>query len=190
MSDPEEFNALRLIREGSRAEGDALAEMMPNLIGGLHYWHSVASRLRRDNAELRATIERVRDLPEPPGYDDRKELLDIWYDNGGTVSQDIGLRAVYPALIAVARWGWDRATEADGQGCAPVVVETAEELDALPDGTVYLSDGHDVAEQKLGGVWYAVGSRLPFEPDLPGAVLWTPKGEPGDRTTGRRQRDR
>lgn len=105
-------------------------------------------KLRRENAELRATIEHLR------------AVCRLAVSDGHAT----------PYLTHMV----DQAMKAHPD---PRRVETAEELEALPDGAVYLSDGHGMAEQKQGGVWYAVGSHQPFEPDLPGVVLWTPEGE-------------
>lgn len=38
-----------------------------------------------------------------PGWDDRKAILDVFYDNGGTLVGD--LDRYYTALLAVARYG-------------------------------------------------------------------------------------
>lgn len=55
------------------------------------------------------------------------------------------------------------------------VIETVEQLDALPDGSVYVSDSHqETPETKVQGCWYAPLLAKPFEPDLPGTVVWSP----------------
>lgn len=50
------------------------------------------------------------DFGEPPGYDDRKILADVWQNHGGTAPD--GLSDIYDALIAVAHYGWLMAKEA------------------------------------------------------------------------------
>ncbi len=53
-------------------------------------------------------------------------------------------------------------------------VRTVEELDALPEGSVYVSDLHpDVPETKDRGVWWSAGND-PFEPSLPGRCVYRP----------------
>jgi hypothetical protein len=54
-------------------------------------------------------------------------------------------------------------------------VHTAEQLDALPNESMYMAT-HEIAlaEQKCGEVWKSVGNTDPFEPGLPGRVLWLP----------------
>lgn len=55
-------------------------------------------------------------------------------------------------------------------------IESAADLDALPDGSIYASDGHqETPEVKWNGHWYAMTSDA-FEPDFPGSVLWRPEG--------------
>lgn len=51
----------------------------------------------------------MSDVENRPGYDDRKELADIFQDNGGVVTGS--LKDIYPALIAVAQFGWNRAVD-------------------------------------------------------------------------------
>lgn len=52
-----------------------------------------------------------------------------------------------------------------------VRIERAEQLDELPEGTAYVSDGYSyVREVKRGSVWYAEGSDQQFEPALPGTA--------------------
>lgn len=53
-------------------------------------------------------------------------------------------------------------------------VRTVEELDALPNGSIYVSDAEGLAEQKAGDVWFAARCRQPFEPVLPGVVVHRP----------------
>ncbi|AON96802.1 hypothetical protein BI081_gp051 [Mycobacterium phage Tonenili] len=54
-------------------------------------------------------------------------------------------------------------------------IETAEQLEALPDGAV-VEVVKGVPEVKWDGCWYAMTSDA-FEPDLPACVLYTPTGE-------------
>ena len=52
----------------------------------------------------------------------------------------------------------------------PMPCTTPEDLDALPDGTIYVSAAQGVAEQKMAGLWYAAGCAEPYEPALPGTA--------------------
>ena len=53
-------------------------------------------------------------------------------------------------------------------------VRTVGELDALPDGSVYVSDLHpDVPETKARGCWWTAGHD-PYEPSLPGRCVYRP----------------
>ncbi|WP_347956130.1 hypothetical protein [Gordonia aichiensis] len=53
-------------------------------------------------------------------------------------------------------------------------VRTADDLAELPDGSIYISDSHSLAEQKIVSVWFAAGCAEPFEPSLPGVVIHRP----------------
>lgn len=53
-------------------------------------------------------------------------------------------------------------------------VRTVDELDALPNGSIYVSDAEGLAEQKAGDVWFAARCAQPFEPVLPGVVVHRP----------------
>jgi len=53
------------------------------------------------------------------GYDDRKTLLDVYYDAGGKVGDELDLHAdIYPGLIAVANHGWALAKEDENRNDA------------------------------------------------------------------------
>jgi hypothetical protein len=65
------------------------------------------------------------EVADAVGWDDRKELARMWQENGGTVPG--GLQAIYPALIAVAQYGAERAA---GNLIAEVG-DMREELDRL-----------------------------------------------------------
>ncbi|MDF2805455.1 MAG: hypothetical protein K0S43_401 [Cellulosimicrobium sp.] len=47
---------------------------------------------------------------EPPGWDDRKALADVWQDHAPLPPDGLS-EDVYRALIAVARWGFDRGLD-------------------------------------------------------------------------------
>jgi hypothetical protein len=44
---------------------------------------------------------------EPPGYDDRKTLADVWQDHAPLPAEGLS-SDVYAALVAVAAWGFER----------------------------------------------------------------------------------
>jgi len=73
---------------------------------------------------------------------------------------------------AKTRW-W--AEHVESAFWAARTVHTAEQLDALPNESMYMAT-HEIAlaEQKCGEVWKSVGNTDPFEPGLPGRVLWLP----------------
>ena len=45
-----------------------------------------------------------------PGWDDRKTLADVWQGKAPLPSEGL-TEAVYDALIAVAKWGYDQRAE-------------------------------------------------------------------------------
>jgi hypothetical protein len=116
--------------------------------------------LRADNAELRATIERLRDV--------RRSAVAEGHAS--------------PYLAHMIDQALDSAPD-------PRRVETAEELDALPDHTV-IRDADEWVFEKLnysndrtGESFWAAPAIDPdsddynIGPDLPATVLWTPEGE-------------
>lgn len=157
MIDPEEFNALRLIREGARAAGDD--DVIPRLIGGLHYWHSVASKARRKNTELRATIEHLQ----------------------GVCRLAVSDGHATPYLTHMI----DQAVRSHP---GPRRVETAEELEALPYGAIVMLNHREGTEADVlhvsgdGDLQY-FGSEIPRSirglaaREFPVRVLWIPEGE-------------
>lgn len=64
---------------------------------------------------LRTEAERVQRAAwaepplDPPSWDDRKELLDVWQEHAPLPSVELR-DGIYDALIAVAYWGYKRGT--------------------------------------------------------------------------------
>jgi hypothetical protein len=61
-------------------------------------------------------------------------------------------------------------------------IETPEDLEALPDFTIVVSDVAQmegstvcIALQKIGGDWYAPGTAWPIQPDELSAYFWPGK---------------
>ncbi|MEC4616273.1 hypothetical protein [Tsukamurella tyrosinosolvens] len=170
--DPVEFDALRLMRVGARCDsgGEAL-EVLPDLVGALHYWHSVASKARRENAALRETIEARDDALMRAGRDNLR--LGSTIDHVRFVAQGLDASCTDEVLAAL--------TGAPD----PRRVETAEELDALPVGTVIVDAEDDVSRKGFPGSpkkWrtlphLACGHRDAGWLPLPATVLRTPSSE-------------
>lgn len=117
--------------------------------------------LRRENAELRATIERVR----------------------AVLNWETGATSEYDAFYEVARI-------VDAAPAAPAVVSTVEELDALPFLSLVreIFGPSPVAGCDYGGVWerrtsgweqIAGINRGETTPKFPARVLWLPSDTEG-----------
>ena len=111
----------------------------------------------------------VPDAPREPGYTavaiGDHEIKLRWLEGAALVAEFI---AATPDLVRALLAEIDRLT--------PRNVETAAELDALPEYTVIREEGDFGAVlQRIGSSWYApswpVGDDSPL---LPARVLWTP----------------
>lgn len=54
------------------------------------------------------------DIDDYPGWDDRKQLHDVFQDHF-TIPENVSLSDLSPALIAVAQWGYRRRYEEEGK---------------------------------------------------------------------------
>ncbi|AIM50998.1 hypothetical protein SEA_MODRAGONS_55 [Mycobacterium phage Modragons] len=93
----------------------------------------------------------------------RTPCVEIEVVTGMTAAEDAYRRA--PETVA------ELVTEVER--LRPKVIETVEQLDALPEGSI-IEAVKGVPEVKWDGRWYAMTSDA-FEPDLPARVIYSPE---------------
>lgn len=118
---PNEVMAFVIVAELSRQESDWHGRFIhlgdqPNLndviIDGRYNLRQLAYAVTAATDQHAEVIGETMIAPQdPPTWDDRKELLDLWQDHAPLPDVDLRGGGIYDALLAVANWGYRRALD-------------------------------------------------------------------------------